>query len=199
VKRSEQIFFVRRCLFLAVILGLLAGMISCDGKGNIAPALVGANDGVAGAKAHITAAEKNVEHAKPHADRTGKVLLDAASENHIDAQAELGQTQKQLNKLGENMQSLQTLLDHRDATIEAYDHAWLGGRGRWWLALAKWGMVLAGVLGVGLVIVGLKIRTATWAAYAGRALLSFVPVAGPLVNWAADHLWLGQVKARLQR
>lgn len=76
------------------------------------------------AHTHVTSAENAVQHAKPHADATGKAILDIATDEHGQANKELAQAQAELVSVQKERDTLVSQASNLSARVAKDEHGW---------------------------------------------------------------------------
>lgn len=76
------------------------------------------------AHSHVDSAENAVQHAKPHSDKTGKEILDIASDEHSKADKELDMAKKQVADVQKESQAKDGVIAKQAAEISKVEHGW---------------------------------------------------------------------------
>ena len=155
---------------LAILVpALLAG---CTTAKPLIPETIPTGNAIARADAHVTSADNNVIAAKPHADPTGKALLDQASRSHTQAKTELQNADESNRAATAQMQALVTKERLALESEARLANRWYVMVGRW-VEWAFWGLIALASLHVILRLAGVFVSGPVGAA---------LSVAGTIIN-----------------
>lgn len=187
--KSRALFWMLTHLLLM----LLAIMLSGCAKHGFAPerSVIQASEGVAGIIAHTESAQRHVESAKPHSSSTGKVLLQAATEEHSEVLLSASQVRAALDQAQNRFEIVASQLAEARTTYQVLVSKWyvVWGkrieRGIWYLAV---GWLAAGILSV-LLGVGSPLKMGVWL---GKEIIHLAPAMN-VFAWIRN--WIEQRRA----
>lgn len=166
----------------------LAFLIGCTSRGpapDIYKPLATAGEDLAAAKAHVEGARRLVEGAKPHADDTGRALLDAANLEHGAATVCAGKAQVDLAEARAAADRMGKALADAGAKLEALSGRWYVVWGKR-IELALWAIgvswLVAGVLSV---VLGMG-NPLGWGARLGKEIIRILPGMN-IFAWIRDY------------
>ena len=170
--------------------GTLMAVSGCAGQARPAEAdhatVTSAVTGVAGITAHTQSAQRHVQQAIPHTDRTGKVHLAAATDEHQEVIADAAETRHALDATATQITALEGQIVAIQGDYTNLESRWYVRWGRrveraLWVIGLSW--LAAGALSV---LFGLgNPLSLTWRI--GKEITRLVPVMNPF-SWVRDWI-----------
>lgn len=145
-----------------------------------------AGSGVAGVVAHTESAQRHVQNATPHSDSEGKVLLQAASEEHKEVLADAAETKAALVEASRAVTSLEGRLDNEQQRYAHLVGQWYVTWGRR-IERALWAIGIGWlVCGVASIVLGMgNPLSLTWRV--GKEITRLLPAMN-LFSWVRDWI-----------
>jgi hypothetical protein len=142
--------------------------------------------GVAGVVAHTESAERHVQKAVPHTDRTGKIHLSAATDEHQAVMVKAEQARGALDTAATRVTALESQIVAARVDYTALESRWYVTWGRrieraLWVIGVSWL-----VLGIASVIFGLG-NPLSWTWRIGKEITRLVPLMNPF-SWVRDWI-----------
>lgn len=186
--KSRTVFWILTHLLLMLLAIMLSGCM----HDTIPPerSVTRAAEGVAGIIAHTESAQRHVESAKPHSSSTGKVLLQAATEEHSEVLVSASQVREALDQAQTRFEQVASELAGWKSDYQVLLSKWYVVWGKriertiWWLAV---GWLGAGIVSV-LLGVGSPLGMGVWL---GKEILHLAPA---MNVFAWIRAWIEQRK-----
>lgn len=128
---------------LALYAALACWLVGCAPASHVPNSIPAVGSSIDQSRAHVESAENAVQAAKPHADPTGKAVLDLATKEHGAAQGTLLEARNELQQVQTERDQLSKQAATAQARADKLEHSW-GHRLQVFVTWAFW--ILAGVV-----------------------------------------------------